>query len=82
MLRSVVHGTLQREGCEMDKHKLQAAFEVAIREFVAYRRKHGGILLPDVFIVESAFEDALHETKLRQRRPEPERIPIIGKKEA
>jgi hypothetical protein len=54
----------------MNSEALCTAFAKAIAEFVEYRRTHGGIMLPDVVMVEGAFEEALYETGLR-RRPKP-----------
>jgi hypothetical protein len=54
---------------QIDENNIQAKFEELIKQFVGYRKTHGGIMIPDVVILDIAFSEALYETGLRKRPP-------------
>jgi hypothetical protein len=62
----------------MTIEELQSCFEEAIKAFVSYREKHGGIMIPTEVIIRHAFQDALYETGVDVR---PKKTYIIGKGE-
>jgi hypothetical protein len=49
---------------------IQYKFEELIKQFIEYRKKHGGIMLPDEVIIDNAFNEAMYETGIRKRPPE------------
>lgn len=61
----------------MTTQDLQIQFVKLLKEFIEYRKTHGGICVPDLVVVESAFDSALYETGLLTRTKS---IPIIGEK--
>lgn len=53
-----------------DSNTIQSKFEELIKQFVEYRKKHGGIMLPNEVILDSAFNEAMYEAGVRKRPPE------------
>lgn len=47
--------------------QMRSKFEYAIRAFVRYRQKHGGKLLPDKFIIDQAYAEAMDRTGVRKK---------------
>ena len=54
----------------IDEVYLQSEFIKLINQFIEYRKQHGGILLPNIVIVDNAYWEALYETGLQKRPPE------------
>jgi hypothetical protein len=53
----------------IDDVYLQSEFTKLIQQFIEYRKKHGGIMLPDAIIIDCAYWKALYKTGLRKSPP-------------
>lgn len=59
----------------MTSQELEKDFEILIKEFVEFRKTHGGILLPDEVIIDGCFNQAMWKVFTKRR---PKEVHIIG----
>jgi len=72
------HQEEEKQGINMMENKelvidatyLQSEFIRLMNQFIEYRKKHGGIMLPNSAIIDGAYWEALYETGLQKRPPE------------
>jgi hypothetical protein len=54
--------------------RLRAAFVASITEFIAFRKTHNGVVLPNQVLIEQAYREALYDTGIVPR-PALEKAP-------